>query len=456
MHESPTSAVAATGAIDAIGALWQLASRAREAENAAALGFIAVNESRLLLDFRQSALWLNGKKIVAISGLPEPERDAPYTQWLARLAHALPVQAAPLQLDEQTLPEDFPIDIVEDWHDWWPAHALALPLFKDAGNKDFFGWWLLARDEPWTASDISIALELAKVYAHAWRGFLPRADWRERWRHWLGDQKRKQKIALVILIVLLFPVRLTVLVPADVTPKDAFPVRAPLEGAVDVVHVRPNQPVKQHQPLFDLDTTGLRTRLSVARKAFEAASEEYRQAAQLAVSDDDKGRLEMNQRKGRMEEKAAELAYSEQLLDRVRVKAPRDGVAVFTDASDWIGRAVMIGERVMQIADPERVEITIRLPLADAIDFAPDAKVSLYLTNAPQFSYHGQLTYAAYKAEVMPDGVVAYKLKADFAPDETPPRLGLTGTAKIHGGWAPLVYYVLRRPLAAARQWVGW
>lgn len=440
----------------AIGALWQLACRAREAESTAALGFIVVNETRLLLDFRQSAVWLSSTNVIAISGLPEPERDAPYTQWLAKLAHALPVQSTPMLLDDQALPSSFPAELLEDWHDWWPAHALALPLFKDAGNKEFFGWWLLARDEPWTTSDTSIALELAKVYAHAWREFLPKADWRARWQSWLGDKKRKKKIALVLAVILLFPVRLTVLAPADVTPKDAFPVRAPLEGAVDIVHVRPNQPVKQNQALFDLDTTGLRTRLSVARKAYAAASEEYRQAAQLAVSDDDKGRLEMNQRKGRMEEKAAELAYSEQLLDRVQVKAARDGVAVFTDASDWIGRAVMIGERVMQIADPERVEISIRLPLADAIDFAPDAKVSLYLTNAPQFSYRGQLTYAAYKAEVMPDGVAAYKLKADFAPGESMPRLGLTGTAKIHGGWAPLVYYVLRRPLAAARQWIGW
>jgi hypothetical protein len=439
-----------------IGALWQLACRAREAESLAALGFIVVNESRLLLDFRQSAIWLTGKGAVAVSGLPEPERDAPYTQWLDKLARALPVQEMPVLLDDQTLPAGFPSELREDWHDWWPAHALALPMFKDAGKKHFFAWWLLARDEAWTESDTSIALELSEVYAHAWRGFLPKADWRARWQHWLGDRKRKQKIALGIVVTLLFPVRLTVLAPADVTPKDAFPVRAPLEGAVDVVHVRPNQPVKLNQALFDLDTTGLRTRLSVAREAYAAASEEYRQAAQLAVSDDDKGRLEMNQRKGRMEEKAAELAYSEQLLDRVQVKAARDGVAVFTDASDWIGRAVVIGERVMQIADPSRAEISIRLPLADAIDFAPDAKVSLYLTNAPQFSYRGQLTYVAYKAEVMPDGIVAYKLKADFAFDESVPRLGLTGTAKIHGGWAPLVYYVLRRPLAAARQWIGW
>jgi hypothetical protein len=34
--------------------------------------------------------------------------------------------------------------------------------------------------------------------------------------------------------------------------------------------------------------------------------------------------------------------------------------------------------------------------------------------------------------------------------------LGMMGTARIHGRWVPLAYYLLRRPLAAARQWLGW
>jgi len=213
--------------------------------------------------------------------------------------------------------------------------------------------------------------------------------------------------------------------------------------------------VQLNQPLFDLDTTGLHARQSVARKAWEAANEEYRQAAQMAVTDD-KSRLEMSQRRGRMEEKAEELAYSEQLLARIQVKASKAGVAVFSDASDWIGKSVAVGERVMQIADPDKVEVSIRLAVADAIELAPNAGVTLYLTTAPQYSYAASLRYVAYQADAGPDGLVAYKLRAAFDKDEKPPRLGLTGTAKIHGQWVPFAYFVLRRPLAAARQWLGW
>lgn len=434
--------------------LLQLGRRAREAENAQILGFVTANESRQLLDYRQSAVWLSIDGVVTISGLPQVERDTPYVHWLNRLAKQVSTSAQVRSLSATDLPAEWPSDLAFDWDDWWPLHALALPLSDE--QQRVFGVWLLARDEAWTEDEIEIARELASIYAHAWKIFLPQTAWRQRGLVWLRERRQQRRIALAMAFIAVFPVRLTVLAPAEVTPKDSFLVRAPLEGAVDRMYVRPNQSVKPNQPLFDLDTTGLRTRLSVARKGYEAASEEYRQAAQLAVADDEKGRLEMSQRKGRMEEKAAELAYSEQLLDRVQVKSPREGVAVFADASDWIGKAVTIGERVMQIADPTKVELTIRLPVADAIDLEPDASTTLYLTTAPQLSYDAKLTYLAYKSEATHEGVVAYKLKADFVAEETLPRLGLTGTAKIYGEWAPFAYYLLRRPLAAARQWLGW
>lgn len=433
--------------------LIQLGKRAREAASAAELGFVAVNETRQLVEYRQAAVWLKDRAVVAVSGLPELEGHTPYSQWLARLCEAgsaglLPGQARSLDSGEVEP------GVAQDWGDWMPAHALLLPL-AGAGQA-MLGVWVLARDEPWGEAEIGLLQELAGSYAHAWRQFLPRQSWRERLRATVGNRRRVRWIAAGLVLAALCPVRLTVLAPAEVVPKDAFLVRAPLEGVIDRLHVRPNQAVQENQALFDLDATSLRARHGVAGKAFEAAAEEYRQSAQLAVTDDEKGRLEMTQRKGRMDEKAAELAYSELLLARIQVKAPRAGVTVFADPNDWIGKGVTIGERVMQIADPKRVEIAIRLPVADAIELHEQAAVTLYLTTAPQYSYAGILSYSAYRPEAAPDGIVAYKLKADFAAGEAPPRLGLTGTAKLHGAWVPLIYYVLRRPLAGARQWIGW
>jgi hypothetical protein len=54
-----------------------------------------------------------------------------------------------------------------------------------------------------------------------------------------------------------------------------------------------------------------------------------------------------------------------------------------------------------------------------------------------------------------PSGVLGYRLKASLADDKAPPRIGLRGTAKLFGDRVTLFYYLMRRPLSAARQFLG-
>jgi multidrug resistance efflux pump len=212
--------------------------------------------------------------------------------------------------------------------------------------------------------------------------------------------------------------------------------------------------VKAGDALFDMDTTAARSRQAVARSSFDAAAEEYRQTAQLALTED-KGKLDLATRQARVEEKRVELDYSRDMLDRVLVKAPRAGVAVFSDENEWQGKAVTVGERVLTLADPAKVELTIYLPVADAIELAPDAGVVFYPNGTAFASHDASLSSAAYRAELSHEGVLAYRLKAHLDGAGTPPRIGAVGTAKVYGGWAPLIYHALRRPLVAARQWAG-
>ncbi|MFC5475430.1 efflux RND transporter periplasmic adaptor subunit [Paraherbaspirillum soli] len=459
---SSRAAAAQDPALRELATLLQLGRRAREADNIEVLGFVAVNESRQLFQYRQAALgrvsavgqWLPGA-VMAVSGLPQPDPQAPYVQWLAQVFAYLAKQdipepgAAVRALNARELPEL----LARDWAAWLPEYALLLPLHGP--DRHCLGNLLLAREQPWDAHEMLLAAELAHAYGHALARFAGSDSWQHKLRLWALPAKSRWKIALAALAVCLLPVRLSVLAPAEVVPLEPFPVRAPLDGVVDNFHVRPSQQVKAGDPLFDLDTTVLRSRLGVARKAYDVASEEYRQAAQLALNDE-KSKLDMTLKKGSLEQKAVELDYSKELLARVQIKAPRDGVAVFADVNDWQGRALSVGERVLTLADPAKVELAVSLPVAEAFDFQPDAAVTLYPNGALFASYDGTLSSAAYRAEPTPDGVLAYRLKVRFDRGQALPRLGLMGTAKVRGGWAPLIYIVLRRPLAAARQWLGW
>lgn len=429
--------------------LVQLSRRVREAGKAEEIGFIAVNDSKQLIDYRQSALFLDGKGVFSVSGLPTPDPGAPYVQWLKAVFKVWhKVEAV-----RKAGPEDLPRRLADTWQDWLPAHALIVPLALPGSPP--LGILLLAREREWEDQELALLAELCSIYAQGFRALNPGKGLGLFAHRRPGKTMRIIAPALIVTALLFLPVRLSVQAPAEVAPKNPFVVRSPLDGVIDYFRIRPNENVVEGQVLFEFDRTNLKSRMGVASKSYEVAAEEYRQTAQMAVSDE-KVRSEMEPRRGRMQEKAAELSYSRQLLARVEVKAPRPGIAVFADQNDWVGKNVSIGERVLVIADPTMVEMLIHLPVADAIELSPGTEVILYLTADPQRPRKGKLTYASYKPEVTPAGFVAYRLKADFIPDNEPlPRVGLTGSATIYSSRVSLAYLIFRRPLTVVRQWTG-
>lgn len=440
---------AANGQVVGLSLLLQLQRRVRDSRTLDEAAFIAVNETKALLAYRQAVLWLADGGVTAISGLPLPERQSPYMQWLTALCRALPAQSGPFVVDRGALPSR----VAAEWQEWWPAAALALPLRH--GDGEAAGLVLLAREEAWTEAEMPLSAELAAMYSHACALHLKQRPWLKR----LGRSLRRRTVLLTtvaLLVAALFiPIRLSVLAPAEVAAKDPFLVRAPQDGVIESFHIRPNQEVAAGQLLFRMDRTNLSARLGMARKAYEVAAEEYRQSAVLALQDD-KGKMEMAPRRGRMEERAAELSGASRLLNRLEATAPRGGIAVFSDPTDWVGKGVSIGEKVLMIADPAQAEVVIRLPVADAIALAPGTRIILYLSSDPRHPREAVLTSAAFRAEVLQGGVVGYRLKGDFTDTAHLPRIGLSGTAKVYGERVFLGYALLRRPLTTVRQWLGW
>jgi hypothetical protein len=432
--------------------LLQLQRRAREAATPEALGFVMVNETLQLLRYRQAALWRAGAlaRVAAVSGLPQPDPTAPYVQWLDALCRQL-VREQPSAA--ALTPASLPPALQAEGSQWLPAHALWLPLGRDGEPPE--GGLLLARDEPWAAHERALLQELSHAYGHALAAFRPRRPLHERLLAALRGGRARRRLLAAAVVAALVPVRITAQAPAEVMPRDAFMVRAPLDGVIDRFEVRPNQPVQPGTPLFSLDSTALRARLEVARKAADTAQEEFRQSAQAAVTSD-KSRVEIALRHGQLQEKAVERDYTALQLDRVQVKAERAGIAVFADTNDWIGKAVSLGERVLLLADPAQVELVAWLPAADLLPVAPGDTLTLYPQGAPLQSYEARVRSVAYRAELTREGFPAYRIKADFAAGPPVPRIGQLGSARLRGGWAPLLYVALRRPLAVARQWLGW
>ena len=156
-----------------------------------------------------------------------------------------------------------------------------------------------------------------------------------------------------------------------------------------------------------------------------------------------------------MDEKSAEVNYNQELLHRVEVKADKDGIAIFSNPFEWVGKPVQMGEKILLIADPQKIELNIMLPIDEAISLKNGSDVKLFLNIDPINPLEASLTWASYEAKQTPNNIMSYQVKADFKNPNDIPRIGLKGTAKIFGDDTTLFYYVFRRPISSFRRFFG-
>ena len=84
------------------------------------------------------------------------------------------------------------------------------------------------------------------------------------------------------------------------------------------------------------------------------------------------------------------------------------------------------------------------------------ARVSTVLSPQPLTVWDARVSRVSYEAVPAPDGGWAYRVHAELDAGQAVPRLGLRGTAKLHGRWSVLGWSVLRRPVGALRRTLGW
>jgi hypothetical protein len=426
-----------------------LGQRARRAASIEELTFVMVNETVAVAPYRQAVLWSAAGGVIAVSGVAVPERNAPFTIWLDRLLR--PVGAT---LDSPTELEaiDFAGSQRDQWEEWLPACLLVIPLRAPDGNR--LGLLGFARAQPWSEAETVFLGEIAETYALAWAWHGRLGAWQSLCARFAGVRYRWWLIAAAVLAVGLAPVRLSVLAPGEVVARDPAAIRAPIEGVIDKVFILPNEHVADGQLLLEFDTTTVRGKLEVAQQALTTAKAEYEQAALQAFSDL-KAKAQLGVLSGHIGERKADIGYLNGLLERSRIKAPRAGVAVLDDPSEWIGRPVSIGEKVLAVADEHDTELEGWLAPGDMIELPTDSPVILFLNVDPIHPIHAKLRYVAYESMLLPDGTLAHRLRATITDTGDKPRLGLKGTIRVDSHRVPLVYWLFRRPWAVLRQTFG-
>lgn len=445
---APVPRVGGDSAAQRFSIFLQIERAARRAGTREALGFAIVNETRRLVPYARACLALaepGGRlRLEAISSVGGFERDGPFARWLARVFEAAPArEIAPMTA------ADLPEALRKEWAEHAAPAVLWVPLLDRDGVRVGALW--LAREAPWTDGERVLLEQLADSYAHALAALL-------------GPAKRKRArrardfllvgAALAALAAGFVPVPRAALAPGEIAARDAIVVAAPMDGVLKGIEVAPNARVAQGDLLARYDEAPLRARRDLAARALDVTRADLRRAQQGAFGDrQSAAQVALLEAQVRLRE--TELAAAEEFLARAELRAEREGLAVFADREEWTGRPVRTGERILRLADPAKIELRIDVAPSDAGILTPGARVVFFLDAEPLRPLSARLARASYETARTAEGTLAHRAIAELDDGETPPRIGLKGTAKIEGEDVPLALYLFRRPLAALRQYLG-
>ena len=230
--------------------LLELGHRARLAASLPELEFLLVNDTRLLAPYRQAALWREAGGVAALSGVVQPDRNAPYAHgWRAPAARADGDTARAVSA------ADLPDELVRNGANGCRRRACG--CYACLRNRMPPAGGLLAGADPVAPTLLPLLTEWSRIWCHAWRPCsapgpgpgTPGATAPAR----VPPRARLAPPGLWAACALLaagaIPVRLSVLAPGELVAAQPAVLRAPLDGVVAQIHVQPNQIVKQASPV---------------------------------------------------------------------------------------------------------------------------------------------------------------------------------------------------------------
>lgn len=426
--------------------------RVRSTRTVRELQHVIVNESRKITGARQIFLaQLNGAgitRVTAVSSLALVERDTPLIRWVEGAMNAIVKERGCDDQVEFSLPAF--VDPEADETKTYPFRNFVWQPLKLTSGETYAGL-LYAREKIWHTPELRVITRQASVYANAWQALIGKRRLKPITKL---NKKLKYSVAAAIFITAVIPVPLTALAPVEIVERNAGIVAAPIDGVISKILVKPNETVRFGQPIMRFEDTTLRNRFQIADREMNVAKTKYDRAQRAAFSDP-RSRHELQLAKTEYELKKAERDYASDVLARAEVKAPRDGILIYSDANKLIGRPVKTGERLMKIGATNEIQARIDLPVSDSIVIAKDTKVRLFLDAAPFQPRLASILSESYHAEPNASQQLVYKINAQLDEEKFYPRIGARGTAQIYGQTVPMFFFLLRKPISAFRQYFG-
>jgi hypothetical protein len=329
---------------------------------------------------------------------------------------------------------------------------LWLPM--KARNGEVLAALIALKKENWRPQHSALMIPLAGAYAHAWDALLPKANAPiHRVRGYVSKSRLAWAVGLASLISGFIPVSMSALAPSEIVAAEPMLVTAPIEGVISDILAPPGAWVEKGTTIVSLVDIKLRSEVEVAARNKAVAEARHFKFVQSAIATQ-KDMQELATAKAELDVANAELEYARDVLKRSQIRAERSGLLIYSAKSDWLGKPVAVGERLMEIGDPAKTEIKIELPVSDTIALKPGGDVKLFLDGSPLQAINATITRTNYRPTTTAEQQLAFRVYAKFS-DAAAHRIGLRGVARVSGDPVPLWFYLFRRPISTVRQKVG-
>jgi multidrug resistance efflux pump len=434
-----------------IARLIGLEKKTREAKTQDELNFVVANETRQIIDFVNSFLLLKAPtdkfQVKATSDLATVDRTAPLITYVENIVNNSGVNLKEIQnleLDKvsKKLKVKKPKNI--------PENFLFIPIISP--QKGLQGYLLLSRNEKFIENEIELSRHLSVTYGHAFNTFLTDFSVKNFFKKYLFGS-RSWIVILAIIFISIIPIKITSTAPVEVVPKNPILITSPFDGVVKNIVANNNDKVNSGDLLVLLEDTDLLNNYNLAKQSLQVSEKELLRSRQSSFTDNEE-KARLAELVAQVELKKAEVESNGERLKNTKLYASQKGIAIVDQKNEWQGRPVSVGEKIMTVANPDKVEFLVWLPVKDSLIIRENSDVKVFLDINPIKPLEGKLLRASYEPSLSPEEVLSYKIGVSYE-GEVPPRIGLRGTAKIYGSKVTLFYYLFRKPITFVRQLIG-
>ncbi len=272
----------------------------------------------------------------------------------------------------------------------------------------------------------------------------------------MAKHRRIAAIALacaVLLFLIFFPFPMRVSGDGIVASSRSAQIQSELDGVIKEVFVDEGEFVKEGQALATLQDWNHRSDLAEAEAKYSEATTAMNRS--LSTGDGTQAGTE----KVKADYWKAELTRTRELMNRLTIRAPFDGVITTPHVEDSVGRHLAHGDTFGDIVATSHVTVDVGIPESDVSLVQKGDSAAIKLESFPVHTFHGVVAVVSPRGEVEADHRV-FVARVDVPNSDGLLRPGMQGLGKVSVGWHPAGYVLFRGVTmwiwTKLWSWFGW